>query len=310
MAGNPPLPFSQRPPSAGWELVPLDAQQPLALWGWFQPAAAPNSVILQTPPALWQQPGLMACLTIRRLAAAAGIESLAGWTVSGQFIAVEERSLPLLDATLPPPATADSQLVLWSAISPAPLLAMPQPQLAGTGDLLPGESPEPLLDLIDFYWMSVLYLEADIERARMQLDGSMSRLSSLDRDLNFEEAQAADNLDKKDWVDARRFLRSAAHSLSRSIKEIHTGTLSSAGQRNRFEAIHQQYVKARLPFPGMKQAAVEFEMHYKTARNVLQAAQSVLAKGTQDAERRANSVLQRIASKIGRNRINSRNRNK
>ncbi|MFO0917542.1 MAG: hypothetical protein U0872_04415 [Planctomycetaceae bacterium] len=305
-----PVPFTQRMASTGWEQVILDATQQVFVWAWFKPVPAPNSIILQLPAALWQRPAALCCLTIRQLVAATGLESLAGWTYGGQFVAADQNSFAWLDAGLPPPTGADPQLILWSqAVLPA---AMPaQPSLAaGAMDLLPGESPESLLDMIDYSWRSVLYLEADIERARMQLDGSMSRLNSLDRDLSFEEAQAADNLDKKDWVDARRFLRSAAHSLSRSIKEIHTGTLSAAGQRNRFEAMYQQYVKPRIPFPGMRQAAVDFEMHFKTARNILQAAQSVLSKGTQDAERRANSVLQRIAGKIGRNRSNARNRNK
>jgi hypothetical protein len=311
MVGTPPISFSQRSPSAGWEPLPLDGERQLVVWGWFKPQPAPNSVIIQLPSVLWQNPGMIPWLTVGRLAAAAGMDSLSGWTYSGQFIPLDEQSRPLLNALLPPPVSTDPQLILWSLMIAPPSVPATFPAASsGAGDLLPGESPNSFLDLIDFYWMSVLYLEADIERARAQLESSMSKLNSLDRDLNLEEAQAADSADKKDWVDARRWLRNSAQLLSRSIKEIHTGALSAAGQRNRFETIYQQYVKARLPFPGIKQAAVDFEMYYKTARNVLQVAQAAVAKGTAEAERRASAVLQRIAGKASKNRFNSRTKHK
>ena len=131
----------------------------------------------------------------------------------------------------------------------------------------------------------------------------------LNRDLKPEEHLAADNADKKDWQDARRWLRDASAVLAKSIKQIDTGIISGAGQRHRFADIIQQYVEPRRLFPGLKQAVIDFEMHHRTVKNVLMAAQAALNKGSADGERRANTVLNRIAAKMRQRRSNTRGTN-
>lgn len=305
--------FSLRLPSTNWEPVPISSQPPLAVWGWFKPPQAPNSVVLQTPPELWRAGQ---ALTVRHLAAAAGIEALIGWTVYGQHMVWDEQTAALLDLPLPCPAVGgDAQVILWSAATAAtsvmaPPVATPAYSAPGAaGDLRPGEDPGPLFDLIASYWSAIQHIEIDVRRARKQLEQALARLTGLNRDLNTEEAAAADNLDKKDWQDARRWLRDGAAGLSRCIKEIDIGALSGAGQRHRFEDIFNRYVQPRIPFPGLQQAVIDFEMHQKTAQSVLQSAQSALSKGSADGERRANAVLQRIAGKIRQRRNKARGMN-
>ncbi|HUQ72499.1 MAG TPA: hypothetical protein VM165_23425 [Planctomycetaceae bacterium] len=302
--------FAVRPPSSAWEAVPLAAERPLPVWGWFKPPHAPNTVAVHVPDEIWQAPESAALLTIRRLALATGVEQLLGWTLYGQHFQLDDRTAAFLDAPLPrPPAGADSQIILWTPLVVAPVAQPMSPTMGGASGLAPGEDPGPLFDLIAYYWSSILQLESDLRRTRMQLEQGISRLLSLNRDLNTEEALAADSLDKKDWQEARRWLKDCAAPLSRSVKEIDVGIISGAGQRGRFEDLYRQHVIPRIPFPGLKQAAVDFEMHNKSVKNVLQAAQTALSKGSSDGERRANAVLQRLSGKVRQKRNKARGTN-
>lgn len=309
--------FLQRTPSAAWEPVPLPTQPQVVVWGWYKPMPAPNSVVLQLPPELWQAGVSAEQLTLRTMVQATGVDTLIGWTLYGQQLPLTEETMAWLTAKLPmSQAGGDQQLILWSP-AVAPVIAMPvlpADAMALTvstevslpdglsltttgGELLPGENPGPYFELIEFFWTNILYIESDIRRARIQLDQMISKIGALNRDLNFEELYAADSADKQQWQDARRWLRDAAASLSRSTKEIDVGLMSSAGQRNQFLEIYENYVKPRIPFPGIKQSANEFEMHHKSVKNVLAAATVALHKGSSDGERRANAILARIHQK-------------
>lgn len=299
-------------PSTAWEAVTVPTNPPVVLWAWFRPAQAPESAVVQLPVQLWENQAVASQITIQRLASAIGIDALYGWMIYGQSYALDAHTSLIMQAPLPPPPSGtDEQIVFWPQPTSAPPIAAVSPGYSpsGTmpiGDLLPGESPNQYLDLIDSYWNQILYIESDIRRARIQLEQSVSKLSSLNRDLTFDELQGSDSSDRQAWQDARRFLRDSAHGIGRAIKEIDIGLLSSAGQRNRFLEIYESNVKPRIPFPGLKQTASEFEMYHKSAKNVLAAAQTALNKGTSDGERRANSVLQRIQQKIRKKNADAR----
>jgi hypothetical protein len=297
--------FTVRLPSSTWEAVAVSVDPPVSVWAWFKPPHAPNSVTVHIPDEVRLFAGI---LTLRRLAMATGIEQLLGWTIAGQPYQLDDRTAALLDAPLPPPTPGvDPQIILWTPLVAAP---MPQPMLMPTASALPGgEDPGPLFEMIEYFWSSIQQIESELRRTRMQLEQAISRLSSLNRDLNTEEALAADSLDKKDWQEARRWLKDCAAPLSRSVKEIDVGIISGAGQRGRFEDLYRQYVVPRIPFAGLKQAAVDFEMHNKSAKNVLQAAQTALSKGSSDGERRAHAVLNRLAGKIRQRRNKARGTN-
>ena len=308
--------FQLHAPSVGWEPVPLGADGARAVWGWFKPPHAPNSVAMQVPPEIWQVADFAPPITIRLLAVAAGVPVLWGWTIGGQFYPLDERTAPLMDVPLvPPPAGVDPSILLWSGGAGAmPMMAsLPEHSAFSVqtvaSDLLPGEDPGPLFETIASLWLAIQQIEVDVRRVRGQLEQATGRLSSLNRDLKPEEQLAADTVDKKDWMDARRWLRDSAAVLSKSIKQIDTGIISGAGQRHRFADIIQQHVEPRIPFPGLKQSVIDFEMHHRSTKNVLMAAQAALSKGSSDGERRANTVLQRIGGKVRQRRGNARGSN-
>jgi len=270
------------------------------VWAWFRPPQAPNAVVFQLPPELFAAVTNSPRLTMRMLLAAVGMEAVVGWTLYGQQFALDAETMRWLEADLPQPTGNDQHLTFWA---PLAAVAMPNPVAATAtptagSDLAAGENPGPHFEMIEFFWTNILYLESDVRRARTQLEHSISKLNGLNRDLSPEEANSADTVDRQQWQDARRWLREAISSLTRSTKEIDVGLLSAAGQRNRFLDIYEKFVKSRTPFPGIKQAVVDFEMHQKAARNVLQAAQAAINKGTSDGERRATLILQRIAQKV------------
>jgi hypothetical protein len=305
--------FHLRAPSTGWEPVSLATDASRMAWGWFKPPHAPNSVALQVPREVWQVADPMRPITVRQLQSAVGVPNLLGWTVCGQFFPLDEMTAPLIDVPLAPPqAGLDPLIVLWCNTAALVPMAAPIPVYAAIpaaaviSDLLPGEDPGPIFDSITSHWSAIQRLEGDIRRIRSQLAHSVHKLSALNRDLTPEEKIAADNADKKDFNDARRWLRDSMAALSRSIKQIDTGTLSGAGQQNKFEDLFQKYVQPRIPFAGLKQAVHDFEMHHRTAKNVVQTAQSALSKGTADGERRASTALQRIAGKVRQMRNKAR----
>ena len=297
--------FHLQAPSTAWEPVALRLGSSPVVWAWFKPSHAPSSVVFQIPPEVWQEVNSATPVTIRQLVAIAGIPALQGWTVAGQYYAWDERLAVFVDLPLAePPAGVDPYLILWcqmtATLQTSIRIESPPPMLASDPPL--NEDSGALFDSMDSLWRGIQQIETDVRRARSQLEQSMHRLNSLNRDLGPNEINAADSNDKKDWIDARRWLRDSAGILSKSIKQIDVGVLSGAGQRHRFEDIFQRYVASRRVFPGIKQAALDFEMYHKTAKHVLLSAQSALAKGSTDGERRANNVLQRIARKIRQRR--------
>jgi hypothetical protein len=81
--------------------------------------------------------------------------------------------------------------------------------LAGTSPGLPAPSPAvvPLGDASDVFsrmdaeWNASLQLEPLLAAAAKQLNGTLLRIDSLNRDLSSEESRVADQLDKHEWQD-------------------------------------------------------------------------------------------------------------
>ena len=154
------------------------------------------------------------------------------------------------------------------------------------------------LEAIDAEWQSIIQIERQLEAVRRQLGGMQATLQSLNRDLDADERLFADNLDKKDWQDARRWLRDALAHVSRYIRAHDIGVTSSAGNRRRFEELYVQFVEPRRPFPHMEAEQLAFEQHRKTNQNLLVQMQSTHASAARDGVQRARMVLSRIAAKV------------
>jgi len=303
--------LEQRPPSANWESVPLEPSGQLAVWAWFRPASVPNGLMLSLPAALFANPELAGWLSVRPMIIAAGLDPnrIYGWGVNGMSFDAAGGMSPLLDQPLPPPPVgANLDVTVWmipvmppawsdsSSVIPIPPAASGPAAYATPGNL--SQSDFQMLEAIGTSWDGILQLEARVSLVRKELTGALSRVSSLNRDLNSDERRTADSRDIQDWSDARRWLRDSQALLSRSVKEIDLGTTSGAGQRHRFEEIYRKYVEPRVAFAGLAQAVNEFESHRKTIQNVLASAQATVARSGRDAEQRANGVMQRIRTKM------------
>lgn len=302
--------LEHRLPSTNWEPVPLDSTGQRIAWAWFRPASVPSGLIVAVPSALFHAAAVVPRLSIRQLIAAAGLEPsmILCWVVNAiQYDAMAGTS-PLLDQTLPAPqGDGNLEISVWMAPLPQPAWTgyqMPMfgqaPDLAQHASFPAGgsDSDERLLDVIETYWNDILQLEVRIGSIRKELASSLSRMNSLNRDLNADERCACDSKDIQEWTDARRWLRDSISVLSRSVKEIDVGTTSGAGKRHRFEEIYQNQALPRIPFEGLAQAANEFESYRKTVQNVLASAQAGLSRAGRDAEQRASSVLRRVAAKV------------
>ena len=300
----------QRNPSVNWEPVPLDSAGQFVVWAWFRPAALPTGLMVVVPAAALAEPSLAVCLTVRQLVAAAGLDpgQILGWAVGGMNFDSAGGTSPFLDQNLPsPPNGANLEISIWMTplqqpawpVAPQITNGYPTPA-AQPGFASAGVSTEDgqLLEAMESCWNGVAQLEVRVGSVRKELGTSIARLNSINRDLNSDERRFCDSSDLQDWADARRWLRDSVLVLSKSVKEIDVGTTSGAGKRHVFDELYRNHVMPRIPFPGMMQAVNEFDTYRKILQNVLASAQANLARAGRDAENRANSVLQRIATKV------------
>ena len=159
-------------------------------------------------------------------------------------------------------------------------------------------SDSKILERIEADWNSILETENEVKGLRKNLIDTASRLTTLNRDFSFDERAHADSMDTKDWRDARRALRDANLRLSVCLKELDMGDVSSAGQRSWFEQIYRQFVVPRVEFENMQQAEVSFAYQRKMMATLQTSMNSALLNATNNGERRAQKVLDRIAAKI------------
>jgi len=301
--------LAQRNPSVNWEPLPLDSSGQQVAWVWFRPAAVPYGVMLVVPPTVFANPHVAAGLSVRQLLLATGLdeERILYWSFNGLSFDAAGGSSPMLDQPVPPPPPGTNiNISVWlepaqpfaipSMMATAPTAAIGQSDYSSGGSASGNDAR--LLEAIDSHWGAILQMEVRIASIRKELGGNISRLNSLNRDLNSDERRTCDSKDIQAWTDARRWLRDSISSLSRSVKEIDTGVTSGAGQRHKFEEIYRKYVVPKVSFAGLAQSVNEFESYRKTMQNVLSAAQASIAKSGREAESRANAVLTRISAKM------------
>lgn len=298
-----PMRFEMRPPSVQWEALALLDVPQVIVWAWFRPTHSPMGVVISIPDELFQVPALPPLLTVRRFATSAGVDpaSLVMWFLFGVPQDAQRGFSPLLDQPIPQPVAGGDRTILivtQPTFVPVPMVApmphvaaMPMPMMPVTG------STDVLLDRIGVDWTASLHLEKELESMRRQLSSVSARLNSLNRDLTSDERMASDREDKDDWQDVRRILRDAAGRLSRFMKECDVGETVYAGKKQWFEQIYEQHVVPRQQFAGIEQAVSEFESYRKTVQVLVNNTRAALNNAAQDAERRAQAVLSRIAGK-------------
>lgn len=298
-----------RPPSTQWEPLTFPEVPGSAAWCWYFPNNSPQVVSVIIPVAEAGRLGRI--LTARKVVAALGVpqEFLAGWQIAGTSIDAQRGANPLLDQPIPVAPDRDQELTVW-LLPPAGIQPMPgatpmpvaMPVNTSVANSMTNGTSVPanvdrLYAAMEADWHAIEKLERQLAAVTKQLNGLAGKLQSLNRDLSPHERLAADNNDVKDWSEARRFLRDAASQISKQVRAFDIGTVSSAGNRNRFSDIYENHVKTRKPFDGMHAVAAEFEAHRKTCQNLLQQSSAALSAAQRDGEGRARSVLSRISAK-------------
>lgn len=288
--------IAERPPSSAWERIPFPDEPHSWVWGWFKPVAAPQSIVVRIPEETCRDPSRRQPLTMRRVLEATGVDPrwVAVWSLYGVAYDGQQGANPALDFLIPEPGmAADPTIHVYLNTLPiavAPLA--PAPAIATQG------SAADVFSRMEAEWNASLLLEPQLAAAAKQLNGTLMRINSLNRDLSSEEGRAADQLDKHEWQDARRTLRDVAARLSRFLKDHHLGMTSNAGKRNAYELMYLQYVVPRRNFEGLVQAERDFEQYRKTMQTLLNNMNVAQTSAMQEGERRAQQILSRIAAKV------------
>lgn len=286
--------FNYRPPSTQWEPILLVPGSMLGIWVWCKPAHAPQDLIVRVP--VEAITGCGGQLTLRQVLLAAGAEwaQVYGIATAAGFVEALGGASPLLDQFLPAVSPWTDLAVRMLTTSVPPSMPMQQPVASG----LSGGSAY----AIEADWTAVVQAETNLSALRKQLAAVQGKLQSLNRDLNADENIAADNLDKREWQDARRWLRDGAAQTSRYIKEADTGVTSMAGNKRRLEQLVDDAKAGRLSPQQLAQAQNEIESHRKTVVNIQTQMQNVLQSVSRDGEQRAQQILSRIAAKVRNHR--------
>ena len=296
---------SIRPPSVAWEPLQLADKPGIAAWVWYCPSGMPNSI--QFHVTVESSHTVEVQLSVAALATSAGIgpEAVQGWEMHGVWYDLDAGAAHLWQQPLP--IAAGSSLQVSLRLRPVAIETSTGNATASMGAApaappaaadVPSSDVAAMMDALEASWLAIEQIERQLEAARKQLANIQGRLQSLNRDLNPDERLHADNLDRKDWTDARRWLRDASAQVSRYIREYDIGAVSSAGGRTRFAEIYRDYIAPRRPFEGLIAVQLEFEQYRKTHQSLLLQMQSTLASAQRDAEQRAQQILGRIASKV------------
>jgi len=288
--------FAGRPPSTSWERISFADSPQNYIWVWFKPANVPQGLIVKIPDETFRNDPHPEQLTMRKLLQAVGVEpsSVSMWYLYGVPYEGQNGTTPFLDSTIPEPvAGVDPDIVV--SLNPPQVETMQQPAATATAE---AEHLAEVFEHIDADWNAILQIEKQLTRLRKQLVDMSNKIKALNRDLTPLERLHGSNQDKKDWQDARRWLRDAATQLSVCIRDHDIGELSSAGNRKKFAQIYQQFIVPRQQFDGMWQARRDYETYRKRAQTLQNNMNNAHLNAAQNGERRAQRVLKTIAVKI------------
>jgi len=311
---SPPQPqptaaFDVRSPSQTWEQIPLDENPQHVLWVWFKPAHLPQGLILRVPEEMYQyDPQFAQSLTLRIILSAAQIDanSCSTWSVQGHIFDTQHGKNPLIDQPLPGPVSGIDPSIYVAVHATQGMPIVDESQMPSGNTALPtsmanaaaNPSQLALLENMEACWSQTQQFENDMQRLRQLCVDMITKLKTLNRDLNNDERMHSNSQDKKDWQDCRRWLRDCEGRLSRCVKDHDIGYTSSAGQRNRFEKIYNQFVLTKTPFNGMEQTFRDFEVYQKVIQNLASGMKFSQQYAAQNGERRAQRVLNTIAAKV------------
>lgn len=291
-----PTDFLSLPPSSQWELKQLPAAAEFCVWMWRKPAHLPQGLVLQVPDETYRGYPHRQQLTLRNLLFAVGVNpaAVAWWSLCGATYSGQGGMNPCFDQPLPDPLPgADRNL----NIQLAPQMAQPM-QTAAPQTPIPAEQLEETFAAIEADWTSIQKLAKDLAVRRKQLQDMQMRLSNLNRDLSSDEKLFGDNRDKSEWQDARRWMRDVSARVARFIKDHDIGESTTAAKRTWLEQTYDTYIGPRQPFDGLRDAQREFEAYRKLLQMLFNNMNTAYATASQEGERRAQTILSRLATKV------------
>ncbi len=246
--------FSEQPPSNQW--APLKHRGETLAEVWFKPEGEAFALAFRIPRSSFQIPGVGQQLTTESLLKAVGIAAaeVESWrqedaTDSGAEGSDSELRHPLS----PPPQDAD-YLILHVHLKP------PAPADDDGGSIL--EIPESKWEDLAARWKAVLEMESGIDSMRLSMENLRNEMeASMRRTLNTDEKLNAPNADVLQWNKAK----SRVHYALPKVREfIHRATWAGgAAERKRLEAIFENHIRPRIPFPEVDQAAEQMDGLFK-----------------------------------------------
>lgn len=318
--------FAQRPPSASWESVSLAECPQCCIWVWFKPPGIPFGLTINVPDqarAVYQST-VGAQFTMRRLIQAVGIDPAAvtTWSLGGAVYDSMRGTNPLLDQPVPQPTPGvDPGIVVdltpRQAFAP-PMQMMGPPIVAPPmhGAPMPGHSMQPtpampvatggqvspemevLYEAIEKDWTACTEGLRELERMRKQLVDIHGRLKNMDRDLNSNERRFSSTQDKKDWVEARRWLRDGMTKTMMLVKSYDIGDVSSAGRGRHIEELYKQFIAPRTPIADLAGTAQQFVEYRKLVTTLQGRMSAAYSQSGVAAERKAQKVMKSIQAKV------------
>ena len=286
-------------------------------WVWYKPPNLPTGLSLQIPEVTFQQYANQPAISLRNLIIRAGLnpQEIHSWHLYGNTYDAAQGTSPLLDHPVPPPVAGMDPNVLVSmlvetqepsTVVPQPAAAMPATMSANAAKNLQPEYLEEMFRRMENDWHKSMEIDRQLSNQRKKMVGMMSKLQSLNRDLTLEESLAATSQDKVEWQTTRSWLRNSATKLSKLIKAFDIGATSSAGQRLWFAEVYEKNIEPRIPFEGMEQTQRDIETYRKMMQTLAVRVGSAQSDAAADGERRANSVLNKIAGRVRKERVKKR----
>jgi hypothetical protein len=286
----------ERLPSTAWEPIPLADHPQNFVWVWYKPPTSPQGLCVRIPDETFRDPVRRKSLTLRAVLQALKVDPrfVAAWSLYGVSYDGQHLANPAWDCLIPEPGlAADPTIGIYFRHM---LLDAAPPAVAPVS--APQGAPSGVFSRMEADWNACLQLELQLTAAAKQLNATLLRINSLNRDMSPEEARCGDSQDKRDWQEARRWLRDVASRVSRFLKDHLVGITSNAGKRNSYEAIYQQYIAPRRAFDGLEQAERDFDAYRKSLQTLLTNMGSANSTAMQEGERRAQQVMTRVAGKI------------
>ena len=278
----------------------LPALPACGIWAWFKPATAPHAIFVRVPAEAWRDPRRTQPITLRMLLAAVGVDprDVSIWSLYGNPADSQLLANPAWDFPIPEPTgVADPSIGIFiRAAAPAIVPQVVVPAANRTGTV--GTAQDQVYGRIEADWYAILQIELQVDAAAKQLNATLLRISALNRDMSPEENRGADSQDKREWQEARRWLRDVSHKSARHLKDHTVGMTSNAGKRNGLESTYRQFIQPRRPFDGIEQAEREFESYRKSLQTLLTNLTSSQNSAVQDGERRAQQVMTRVLAKV------------